>query len=99
MSSQNTMRILAKYSGKCICGQKIVVGEPITYSKSAKRVIECPFCERKRRAKTVPKLGVKWEHNIYVATTVNVPEEVVKRSKPDRIYHEEDYTIPEIHDD
>lgn len=53
MGDQNTIRILAKYSGKCICGQRIGIGEPITYSKSSKRVIECPVCEKKRKQKAV----------------------------------------------
>ncbi len=95
------MRILAKYTTKCICGSLTAIGEPITYSKSAKRVIECTRCEAKRRAKaTTEKLGVKWEHNTYVATTANVPKEVIDRHKdnPTKIYHAEDYIIPELHD-
>jgi len=53
-NSIDTVRILAKFSTKCVCGSLTPIGEPISFHRPTRKVIECPRCEGKRRAKSLP---------------------------------------------
>ena len=56
-----SQRMIAKFAGRCDCGQKFAKGEPVLWDRARRRIAGCPRCMARAEADLARRFDMDYE--------------------------------------